>query len=323
MRPFPAMLCFAVLLAGTACNSPSEPEVQELTHPTGERISTLSLSGRPHGVAVASNGVFYVSRIDADSVTRGVLTGTDQSFTGELGVGEAPAHIALDAQAGAAYTTNQYGNSVSIIDLATNALIGTVPLPSGGFNLLVSPDGRRVWASTAGGTLHAIDVATRQVAATLPVGAAANGVAYDARSGTLYISSILEATVTAVDVAEERVKRRYTVGAMPQRLALSPDGSELYIASERHGLEILTLGTGAVATVGAVPPGAVGLALTPDGAHLYVTHPRLGQVHVVDRATRQLVRVHDGMGSPRNVAFDEMGTTAIVTDETNLVHFIR
>lgn len=323
MRLYRTMLWFATLLGGAACKGPSEPELPELTHPTGERVSTLPLAGRPHGVAVASNGTFYVSQIDANAVTRGMLTRTDESFTGQVGVGAAPAHVALDAQAGAAYTANQFGNSVSVIDAATNALAGAIALPSGGFNLLVSPDGRRVWATTAGGTLHVIDMATRQVAATVSVGAAANGLAYDAHSGTLYVSSIATSTVTAVDVAEARVKRSYAVGGMPQRLALSPDGTELYIASEQHGLEILTLTTGAVATVSAVPPGTVGLALTPDGAHVYVTNPPAGRVYVVDRATRQLVRVHAGMGTPRNVAFDGVGATAIVTDETNRVHFIR
>ena len=323
MRIFRMTLSFVALLGGVACKGASEPEGPKLTHPTGDRIASLPLTGRPHGVAVAANGTFYVSQIDADRITRGAVTDSMQVFAGTVTVGSMPAHVALDPRAGAAYTTNQFGNSVSVVDAVANSLAGTIPLSSGGFNLLVSPDGSRVWATTAGGTLHVIDAATRQLVGSVSVGAAANGLAYDVRSKTLYVSSISSATITAIDAVGNGVKRTYPVGEMPQRLALSPDGAELYIASEAHGLQVLTLATGVVANVSVVPPGAVGLALSPDGVHLYITNPPAGQVYVVDRATRHLVRVHGGMVRPRNVAFNAEGTTAIVTDEGNLVHFIR
>ncbi len=57
-------------------------------------------------------------------------------------------------------------------------MITTVPLASDGFNLLVSPDGRLVYVTTADGTLYVIDADTYAVVTTLYVGVAANGLAF-------------------------------------------------------------------------------------------------------------------------------------------------
>jgi YVTN family beta-propeller protein len=323
MHLYRPILVVGTIALALGCSDSSGPAPLPGTHPTGQTLTALPLSGRPHGVAIAPNGVFYVSQIDANTITRGTLTETTESFSGQASVGATPAHVAIDAQASTAYTTNQSGRTVSIVDVATNALAGTVPLSNEGFNLLVSPDGRRVWATTAGAMLHVIDAATRQSTATVPVGSAANGLAYDARSNILYVSSLGLATITAINATTNAVVRTYPVGALPQRLALSPDGTELYVASEEHGLEILSVATGTVTIVSVVPAGSVGLALSPDGVQLYVTNPPAGQVHVVDRVTRELVRTYPNMGRPRNVAFDHEGTTAVITDETNFVRFIR
>ena len=287
-------------------------------------VTALSLGGRPHGVAVAANGVFYVSQIDGHAVTKGIVDATTQSFVGTADVGaETPAHVALDPNATRAYTANQFGHSVSVVDVATNSLVATIPLTDQGFNVLVSPDGTRVYVSTAEGHLYVIDTGTRQIIATVPVGVSANGLALNAQTKTLYVSSIASGSVTAIDLNTNTVSRTYTVSQGAQRIALSPNGSTLYIASESVGLEVLDLSTGARTTVPGVPGGTVGLALSPDGTRLILTFPPAGTIRFVDRATLTVTRTLGNMGSPRNVAFAANGTVAVVTDENGRVLFLR
>jgi YVTN family beta-propeller protein len=295
----------------------------QLTHPSGTRVTSLALTGRPHGVAAARGGTFYVSQIGAASVTRGALTADGESFSGSTAVGAGPAHVALDVSGSTAYTTNQFDNSLSVVDVASGRAVATVPLSDGGFNLLVSPDGARVYATTASGTLHVIDAADRHVLTTVFVGSAANGLAYAAKANVLYVSSRDAGTVTAIDVRTNAVVRTYPVSASPQRLAVSGDGSALYIASESVGLERLDTATGERRSTPGVPPGAVGLALSPDDAQLYVTNPPAGLVHVVDRATGAVLRTLTVAASPRNVAFGYDGSTAVITDEVGRVVFVR
>jgi YVTN family beta-propeller protein len=324
-RPLVAPLQLAAgLLVLSACASSSTgPKAEHFTHPSGERISALALPGRPHGVAVARNGTFYISQIDAAEATRGTLEADGQRFTGSVEVGLYPAHIALNPAGTTAYTADQYSNSVTVIDVATDKVTTTIPLTDGGFNLLVSPDGGRVYATTASGRLHVIDAATNQVLMSLPVGPAANGLAFAEKTNTLYVSTRDGARVTAIDAKSNTAVRSYPVSGGAQRIAVTRDASTLYIASESAGLEILDLATGERRTVPGVLQGAVGLALSPDEAQLYVANPPAGLVQVVDRASSTIVRMLTVASSPRNVAFDRSGSTAVITDEGGQVIFVR
>jgi YVTN family beta-propeller protein len=315
----------AVTVAVAACHDSTGSHATHLTHPGGDSIVSVPLPGRPHGVAVAASGTFCISEIDADSVACGNLdTPQDSlSITSTVKVGSAPAHVALSPSGDTAYTADQFGVTMSVVDVEEHALVGSVRLSDGGFNVLVAPTGARVYVTTASGILHVVNAADLQVIATVPVGAEANGLAYDATRNRLYVSSISAGTITAIDPVADTVTRTYTVGGGPQRIAVAPDAGELYIASQQYGLQVLTLSNGEVATVAGVQPGSVGLALSPDEAQLYVTNPPAGVVYIVDRAGRRVLDSLTDMGSPRNVAFDETGAIAVITDETGFVHVVR
>jgi YVTN family beta-propeller protein len=314
------LLLLSMLLC---CNDGTGPSEMPPTHPLGNINATLNLDGRPHGVAAAPAGTFYISRINDDSVTRGVIDSLTQAFTGSAGVGNTPAHVALTPDGTRAFTANQYGNSVSVVDVTTNIETTRIALSDGGFNLLVSPGGNRLYVTTANGILHIIDVGTLQVLETLSVGAAANGLAIDADARRVYVSSISAALVTAINSETNQVVRRYDVAAMPQRIAVNSSGDELYIASETVGLEVLDLASGDRETVPGVGDGAVGLALSPDEQVIYVTRPPDGELVIVDRATRQVVKRFSYLARPRNVTFAVYGRVAIVTGEGGVVYFIR
>ena len=321
--PHSFRLSLGLLLVGCGSSSTSPNPSPVIHHPRGDINATLPLSGRPHGVAVADNGTFYISRIDVDSVTRGQVDSVTQVFTGSAAVGVTPAHVALTPDGQTAFTANQFGNTVSVIDVATNMDTTEIPLTDGGFNLLVSPNGQRLYVTTAAGVLHVIDVATLQVIDTVSVGAAANGLAIDAQAQRLYVSSISADHVTAIDMVTNQIIRTYDVAAGPQRIAVHAAGDELYIASQAVGLEVLNLNTGVHTPVPGVSPGAVGLALSPDEEQLYVTRPPAGELVIVNRANRQVVKVFDGLASPRNVAFADSGRVALVTGEGDVVYFLR
>ena len=297
--------------------------VPAATHPAADFYIAYTISGRPHGVSVAPSGRFYVSLIDGNAVRRGTVDPNGQSFSSPVAVGTQPAHVAIDLQGQRAYTANQGGQSVSVLDAEANTLSTTLPLTEQGFNVLVSPSEKRVYVSTEAGHLLVFDTQTLQQVASIPVGHAANGIAVDTTNRRLYVSSIADATISAIDLSNNTVVRTYVVSGRPQRIALSPDRTELYIASEAAGLEILDLAAGTRTSVAGVNAGAVGLALSPDGEQIYVTNPPSGLVQIVTRATRQVFRTFNNMGSPRNVAFEAHGTVAIVTAEQGYVIFIR
>jgi YVTN family beta-propeller protein len=279
-------------------------------------LATIPLAGQPYGVAVSTNGVIYAALIGSTALARGDLT--TRAFPSSVQVGSTPPHVVFNPAGTTAYATLQTGQGLAVVDVATNALVTTVPLSSDGFNLIVSPDGQRVYVTTAGGTLYVIDASDNSVVTTLAVGAAANGLAFSPDGSVLYVSSRDAGTVVAIDPQTNAVTRTYTLDGMPQRLAVSPDGSELYVANETSGLDVVNVASGAVTST-SFGTAAYGLGLTPDGGYLYVLLPALGQLRVLDRATRAPVKTLTVGGVPRNVVFAADGKTALVANQQAVV----
>ena len=311
-----------LVLAASACRDSTDPSSEGVGHPAGVIASTLPVSGRPYGVASVSDR-FCVSQIDADGVVCGTVTASSATLGTTVVVGRTPAHVALSADGRTAYTADQTGNSMSVVDVQAGRTIATVPLLDVGFNVLADQSGTRVYVATTGGTLDVIDAGTRQVLAKLPVGASANGLALDATLGVLYVSSVATNKITAVSTSTNTVLKSYEVGGKPQSIALSPDRTLLYIASEAAGFEVLHLDNGIRNIAANVSPGAVGLALSPDGTRVYLTNPSLGLVYIIDPATRTVVKTLTGLASPRSVVFTRGGAAALVTGEGGVVYVVR
>ena len=278
-------------------------------------VGSVLLVDRPYGVAVSSAGVIYAAQIGGSTLARGDLA--TRSFGSSVTVGSTPPHVVFNPAGTTAYATLQTGQGLAVVDVTTNALTATVPLGSDGFNLIVAPDGQRVYVTTADGTLYTVNAATNAVITTLAVGAAANGLAFSPDGTVLYVSSRDAGTVVAVNPATNSITRTYTLGGMPQRLAVAPDGAELYVANEMTGLDVVNVATGAVTSV-SFGTAAYGLGLTPDGSQLYLLLPEAGEVRLLDRASRALVKKLFVGGVPRNVTFASDGT-ALVANEAAIV----
>jgi YVTN family beta-propeller protein len=319
-RCMPAGLCsLGFLLVSSACRestaptpTPSQPAI----------ASTLTLAGRPHGV-VSVGDRFCVSQIDADKIACGAVSEVGASLGTSIAVGRTPAQVVLSPDGGTAFTADQSGRTVSVVDVQEGRTFATVPLSDGANDLLIDPSGTRIYVTTVGGALDVIDVASRQVIATVAIGASANALALDATLRLLYVSSIATATITIVSTATNEVVQKYGVGGKPQRIVLSPDRKFLYIASEAAGFEVLHLDNGVRNIAANVSPGAVGLALSPDGKLVYLTNRVEGRVYIINPETRTVVGTLSGLSMPRNVTFARGGAAALVTGEGGLVYVIR
>ena len=82
--------------------------------------------------------------------------------------------------AGKAYVTNQNANTVSVIDTATNAVVGpAIPVGSVPVAIAITPDGTKAYVTnTNANTVSVIDTATNAVVGSaIPVGSAPVGIA--------------------------------------------------------------------------------------------------------------------------------------------------
>lgn len=68
---------------------------------------------------------------------------------------------------------------------------------------------------------------------------------------------------------------------------------------------------------------AYGLGLSPDGVHAYVAGGPGGLITIVDRVGRAVDTVLTVGGTPRNIAFDVSGHTAIISNEADFLTVVR
>ncbi len=97
-----------------------------------------------------------------------------------------------------AYITDEFSNTVSVIDTATNMVVGA-PIAVGSLpiGVAVAPDGARVYVANSGSnTVSVISTTTNppSVVATVPVGAEPLGVAVTPDGAHVYTANVSDNT---------------------------------------------------------------------------------------------------------------------------------
>ena len=168
-------------------------------------------------------------------------------------------------------------------------------IPAAGYatHLALAPDGRRLYATAAEGSVTAVDLTSRTLAASVPVPGLTSDVAVSADGSHAYVTSekLMDrgsGRLTVIDTATN------VAAAIPVRspddVDVSPDGHRAYVSSssggEPYGVYVVDLDKRAV--VGLVPlrsPSNVQVA--PDGKHVYVL--ALGEDYLLGSALRVAV----------------------------------
>ena len=286
--------------------------------------TSVSLGGRPFGVAVSAHDVVYVTRLDAAAVTR--FNGTATTVAATITVGLTPTDVTFDPSGTRAYVANQSSQSVSIVNAATNAVEGTIPVTGDPFRVLVSPDATRLYVITNANVVYAIDLSTKAVVGQIGFGATPNGLAITADGSKLYVGTRAGQTVVEVSTSTMTALRTFTPGGTIQEVQLAPDGSELYTVNEEGSLFVYTLASGTLAATINLGSGsgAFGAAITPspDRTKLFVSLMWSGEVTVIDRATRAVTKTFYVGGTPRRMAFTANGT-AVVANESGYVTWLK
>jgi predicted alpha-1,2-mannosidase len=219
-----------------------------------------------------------------------------------------------------AYAENRFGNSVTPIDVVTDA-VGP-EIATGGEeprDAVLGADGMRLYVTNAASaSVAVIDTAAERLVATVKVGQAPNGIHVTADGRTLWLANAGDGTIQSIDVATLQASAPIAVGTAPRDLAIAPDGATLYVSASGDNavvpVDVATRAAGTPIAVGAHP---AGVAIAPDGKTLYVVDTASNDVTPVDLTTkRALTPIPVGI-QPMLVAVSPDGALAYVTNYAN------
>ena len=232
-----------------------------------------------------------------------------------------PASAQLGASAAGSPAVVYVGNGgggITEINTANNSVIATAPFPNNANGVVVSPDGRRIYASNRDvGQVTVFDVATNVPIKVIPVGNGNDnlGLAISPDGTLVYVANQFSGTVTVVATATNTVVQTIPTGIEPIWVTFSSDGSRAYVSNQVSGtVSVVSTASGTViaSIFGFSCP--FHSKVTLDGSKLLVSSQCDSSLKVVSLASNSIVNSIPTGPNPRGIALTADGTRAYVAD---------
>ncbi|MGC2290070.1 MAG: YncE family protein [Thermoplasmata archaeon] len=159
-------------------------------------------------------------------------------------VGTGPQGMAYDSAKGEVFVWNALSSNVSVIDDATNEIVATIPVGSStgqefGYNEALAYDnakGEIFVTNEVSNNVSVISDATNKVVATIAVGTNPVGVAYDPRSGEIFVADMYYAggdsaagKVSVINDTTDKVVANISVSGGPWEMVYDNAKNELFL----------------------------------------------------------------------------------------------
>jgi len=243
---------------------------------------------------------------------------------GDVRADAMPSGVAVNPTGTRAYVANKGEGTVSVIDVATNTIVGgPIPVGTDPSSVAVSADGARVYVTLGSGDVAVLDVTSGNSVNTISdVGVLPNEIAVV--GSRLYVTDGSAGNVAVINGTTLGAAIVLGLNAQPLGIVAGPGGTpaagRVYVAYHAESmsgpvLTVATIDTTTNAVVDTTPveldatPG--GIAVSPDGTLLYVANDARNALTIVTIATKALAHVNVG-ADPVGVATNSAGTHVFV-----------
>lgn len=189
---------------------------------------------------------------------------------------------------GLLYVTTELADSVTVIDPATLAVVGSIPTGRDESHMLaISSDGRRGYtANVKSGSVSVLDLGARTLVAVIPVAPVVQRIALSTDDRWAFTADQTALRLAVIDTASDSVVRSIPLPALAFGTAPTPDGRYLLVALPAAGLVAqVDLAAMRVVRTVEVPKAPQEILVRPDGAVAYVSCDSSATVAVIDLAS--------------------------------------
>lgn len=209
-------------------------------------------------------------------------------------------------------------NAVAVYDTGSNSVTKQIPVPAGPHGLVITPDGRWVYASSDGDSVvSVIDTNTDAVASTIDVGSTPHGLAITPDGSKVLVSGFGTDSVEAIDTATKHVVWQVPV-PQPHNIAITPDGQTAYAGGQKQGSEqlaVIDIPSGTETGMLPLDHTPRALNVSPDGADLAYTLAGVDALQILDLSTNQLDTQVPTGASPHHPLFTPDGKLGLVVSQ--------
>jgi YVTN family beta-propeller protein len=188
-------------------------------------------------------------------------------------VGLKPSSVAVRPDGAFAYTANTLDGSVSVVDIALQSEVDTIPigLMTGPNGIAVTPDGSEAWvANRLGNFVSVIDLSSNTIAHTIPIAGNPHSVAITPNGAFAFTTKSSLALVAQINALSDppAFVRDLAVAGTPQGLAISPNGQFLYVCNTTgNSVSVYDISLNPPAPVATIPltGGPIAVTFLPNG----------------------------------------------------------
>lgn len=245
---------FVAQVGGTP---PGKILMYDTTNP-GAVSSVLQPGPPPYSMAINPTGtqLYYLQQhlltaVSAFSVNEAANT---FAYVKDIGVGTSPEAYAFDATGANLYVGNYDSSSVSVINLAQNAVAATIALQSSepcAFALV----GTTLFVACSGDDqVCVIDTPTNTTKAPITAGDRPFSLTLDQNKARLFVTNFQANSVTVIDTATLAVIATIPVGNGPSAIKITDSGNLMFVSNYcDKSLTVVDISGGGATVVGTIP----------------------------------------------------------------------
>lgn len=223
-----------------------------------------------------------------------------------------PAHAAPFA-----YIANYSSDTVTVLDVATNKTVATIPTQSHPVGVAIRQDGSRVYVTNgSSASVTVIDANTNSVLTHIGVGVGPEGIALKPDGTRAYVANYYGNSVTVINTATNTVLNTIPDISCPDGIAVNPAGTRVYVTRACTTL-VTVIDTATNTILGAPIPvgsGPLGVAFNPTGTRAYVVNQDSDNVSVIDTAIPAVITTVVVGDFPYGVLVNPLSTHVYVTN---------